>query len=216
MSHDGDRHSFPEGGEEEPELTPTEVAHRETINSLRLIDHVTGLVAEPVAGKPLRPSSVLAMNRIALDQVTPEAGRWRVRQVFIDGTDHIPPPWPRVAELVEDMCDYVCDEWETQSAMHLSAYVMWRLNWIHPFIDGNGRTSRAVSYFVLCARLGFALPGTTTVPELIAANKQAYYEALDAADAAWVEGRLDVSQMEELLGNYLAKQLHGVYERATT
>jgi hypothetical protein len=38
-------------------------------------------------------------------------------------------------------------------------------------------------------------------------NKQAYYEALDAADAAWKEGALDVSAMEELLERLLTEQL---------
>ncbi|MBL8221394.1 MAG: Fic family protein, partial [Bryobacterales bacterium] len=31
--------------------------------------------------------------------------------------------------------------------------VMWRLNWIHPFFGGNGRTARSASYLVLCASL---------------------------------------------------------------
>jgi hypothetical protein len=32
------------------------------------------------------------------------------------------------------------------TAIHLAAYLMWRLNWIHPFADGNGRTARMTSY----------------------------------------------------------------------
>jgi Fic family protein len=92
---------------------------------------------------------------------------------------------------------------------------MWRLNWIHPFYDGNGRTSRAVSYLVLCMRLGYPLPGTNTIPEQIAANKKPYYDALELADAAWKEGRVDVTALEKLLGDYLSVQLVGVVEQAT-
>ena len=91
---------------------------------------------------------------------------------------------------------------------------MWRTNWIHPFTNGNGRTARAVSYLVLCARLGYELPGTPTIPEMIERNKADYYAALDAADAAWSQGVLDVSVMEELLKSYLATQLLDVVERA--
>jgi Fic family protein len=90
-----------------------------------------------------------------------------------------------------------------------------RLNWIHPFRDGNGRTSRAVSYLVLCARLGMRLPGTKTIPERIAGNKQPYYDALDSADAAWKAGRLDVSAMELLLSDNLAAQLVEIHQAAT-
>ncbi|HET9282483.1 MAG TPA: Fic family protein [Candidatus Angelobacter sp.] len=59
----------------------------------------------------------------------------------------------------------LCQRELRKSAIHLAAYVIWRLNWIHPFADGNGRTSRALSYLVLCTRLGERLPGTVTIPD---------------------------------------------------
>ncbi len=98
--------------------------------------------------------------------------------------------------------------------MHLAAYVMWRLNWIHPFADGNGRTSRILSFFVLFARLGALLPGTPTLPDLIIDHRDLYEAALDDADDACKEGRLDVSKMEALVEALLAKQLARVYELA--
>ncbi len=92
---------------------------------------------------------------------------------------------------------------------------MWRINWIHPFAGGNGRTSRAVSYLVLLAKLGYALPGTRTIPDQIVDNRPPYYEALDAADLAWKRGNLDASKMEKLLSSLLAKQLVDVYHAAS-
>jgi Fic family protein len=89
---------------------------------------------------------------------------------------------------------------------------MWRLNWIHPFADGNGRTSRIVSYVVLSVKSGFILPGTPTIPDQIVNDRSGYFAALDAADAAYRDGRLDVTQMEELLGGMLARQLAAFYE----
>lgn len=91
---------------------------------------------------------------------------------------------------------------------------MWRLNWIHPFSGGNGRTSRAASYLVLCAKLGYRVSGTKTIPEQIVANRQPYYEALDAADAAWTQNRIDLTTMENLLEHALAVQLSSVLEAA--
>lgn len=107
------------------------------------------------------------------------------------------------------MCDYVNGNWG-KSPLHLAAYVMWRLNWIHPFSGGNGRTSRAISYLVLCARLGYRLVGTKTIPEQIVASRQPHYSALDAADAAYVDGKIDVTAMEGLLGQMRAVQLSSV------
>lgn len=92
---------------------------------------------------------------------------------------------------------------------------MWRLNWIHPFSDGNGRTSRITSYVVLSINIGCLLPGVTTIPDQIVENRGPYFKALEAADKAWVAGRIDVSQMEELLERLLATQLYGVVETAS-
>ena len=110
------------------------------------------------------------------------------------------------------MCDYVNDHWDESTPIHLAAYLMWRLNWIHPFADGNGRTSRIISYVVLSIRAGAVLPGTPTIPDQIVDNRIPYFEALDAADAAYRDGRIDVSKMEALLGSLLAKQLTGFYQ----
>lgn len=118
--------------------------------------------------------------------------------------------------MVEEMCDYVNHNWNSKSPIHLAAYLMWRVNWIHPFAGGNGRTSRAVSYLVMCSRLGYRVPGTLTIPEQIVANREPYYAALDVADAAWVGGELDVSAMEKLLSEMLAAQLLSVHKQAVT
>lgn len=109
--------------------------------------------------------------------------------------------------LIDELCDYVMDGFDSGEALHLCAYVMWRLNWIHPFIDGNVRTSRALAYFVLCAKIGYRLPGHVTLPEQIASDKAPYYAALGRADEHWAEGRLDLSALEALLDEWLAKQL---------
>ncbi|MBM6581072.1 Fic family protein [Microvirga sp. BT689] len=117
-------------------------------------------------------------------------------------------------ELVEGMCDYVNENWERSTPLHLAAYIMWRLNWIHPFADGNGRTSRILSYVVLSIRAGGIPPGTPTIPDLIVENRQPYFSALDAADEAWSQDRIDLSVMEELLENLLAKQLTSYFQQA--
>ncbi|MGX9427630.1 MULTISPECIES: filamentation induced by cAMP protein fic [Bradyrhizobium] len=80
------------------------------------------------------------------------------------------------------------------------------------FADGNGRTSRIVSYAVLSVRAGSILPGTPTIPDQIVDNRKPYFDALDAADVAFREGRIDVSKMEDLLAALLAYQLTQFYK----
>jgi Fic family protein len=81
--------------------------------------------------------------------------------------------------------------------------------------DGNGRTTRALSYLVFLAKLGYEPGGTPTFVDMIAADKQPYYAALDDADAAYTVGKIDVSSMESLVGTLLARQLMGIVRDAT-
>jgi hypothetical protein len=67
----------------------------------------------------------------------------------------------------------------------------------------------------MCARLGYRVPGTLTIPQQIETNPDPYYKALRSADAAWREKRLDLSEMEQMLSDMLAAQLLSVHKQAT-
>lgn len=162
-----------------------------------------------------RPSMLLSLHREALQGLSSFAGNWRPAGVGIEGSNHQPIGGHLVAEAVEDMCDYVNSHWETETAIHLAAYIMWRLNWIHPFSDGNGRTSRIASYVILSVKLGFVLPGDYTIPDQIVENRVPYFKALEAADLADKDGRVDVTAMETLLEQLLARQLTKVLDSAS-
>lgn len=188
---------------------PQELALREAENGLRQTDDVHRQIVAALEESVfrLRPSDILLLNRVALEGLSPYAGIFRPEGVSITGSKHEPPPATRVARLTEDFCDYVNANWNSASALHLASYCMWRLNWIHPFVDGNGRTTRAVSYIVFCVKIGFPLPGVKTIPEQIAENKDPYYQALEAADAAEKCGETNLRPMEELLESLFAVQL---------
>ncbi|MGC2812519.1 MAG: Fic family protein [Bradyrhizobium sp.] len=202
----------------EPELIsdPKLKAEAEAANGLRQYDLAVQAVQTAVERQPfkLRLSLILSFQREALQGISAYAGNFRPGDVEIKHSRHVPPGAHLVPELVEDLCDYVNSNWESSSPVHLAAYVMWRLNWIHPFADGNGRTSRILSFYVLFSKVGGVLPGTPTLPDLIIDHRALYEKALDTADDACKEGRTDVSEMEKLIEALLAKQLAGVYELA--
>lgn len=89
----------------------------------------------------------------------------------------------------------------------LPAYALWRLNWIHPFVEGNGRTARAACYYLMCVRQGRLLPGKKIVPERIRENGQSYYQALQEADRHWKEGHFNVEALAQYLEGLLKAQL---------
>lgn len=105
---------------------------------------------------------------------------------------------------------FVHENWYNLTPTQLAGYGLWRLNWIHPFIEGNGRTARAVCYYLMCVRHGALLHGSKIVPERIRENRKPYYAALRAADRAWDAGHYDLSVMEAYLAALLEAQLQDV------
>jgi Fic family protein len=191
---------------------PAERAKVEARNALEQFDAVVQLIEQWTGPDHppfhLRASIISQLHRLALKNLSGYAGVFRPAGVEIGGSKHKPVEAFLVPTRVEELCDYIAENW-SKSAIHLTAYVLWRLNWIHPFTDGNGRTARAVAYLVLCVRLGYRLPGTRTIPELIAVDKDPYYAALESADNG------DLSVLEQLLAALLARQLYDVHRRAT-
>jgi len=211
-----DRQSTYVQSDEDDELIKNEEqrALLEAENGLQQFDEVLHLVEAAIPNQTLELTLdlLLNLNNLAIRNIRRSAGKLRKIPIGISNTVHEPPPWEEVEKHVQDMCSYVNSHWRRSTddladAVHLAAYVMWRINWIHPFRDGNGRTARAVSYLILSVRLGQLLPGEPTIADQIVDNKIPYYDALDDADAAWKDQKLDLSTMEKLITRLLEKQL---------
>jgi Fic family protein len=212
----GDRHSKAEPVELIRD--PDEKARREAENGVRQFKAAIEIIRSSVqqSGQPfrLRQATILDLHQRALEGIHPLAGTYRNSPVSIGQSKHQPPPHIEVPDLVAEMCDFVSQNWDQWAALQLAAYVLWRMNWIHPFADGNGRTARVVSYVVLSIKLDSLLPGTPTIPDQIASNKGPYYDALERADASWKRQILALSEMEQMLESMLAKQLLSATQKA--
>jgi Fic family protein len=180
---------------------------QEVKNGLLQYDELRAIAESQFGSFRLTPSIIQRLQKAAVQGIYSDAGQFRTWPVSIENTAHKPPEADSVAGLVQEMCDHANAHANLAEAIYCAAYLLWRLNWIHPFGDGNGRTSRAISYLALNACYGFHLPGTVTVTDLIAADRQPYYAALDQADAAWTTGRVNVSELHKLLYSLLQIQL---------
>jgi Fic family protein len=147
------------------------------------------------------------LNHTAVSNLAQFGGRFREEPIYVG--DHIPPRFKEVPHVMDLFFFLIHENWGVDGVgdtpTGLAAYALWRLNWIHPFVEGNGRTARAACYYLICIHYGALLPGKKIVPERIRETREPYYEALKLADRAWDDGHIDVS----VLADYLAELLKG-------
>src|SRR5258706_1800414 len=173
-------------------------------NLLRQYDLLTNCVEIAIAKgiEAFDKYMLWSLNAAAVANIAQFGGRFREQPIYVG--DHIPPHFNKVPDLIDQFLSVIHETWTINDhPTVLPAYALWRLNWIHPFIEGNGRTARAACYYLICLKQGRLLPGKKIVPERIRENRDPYYAALRAADQAWEEGHFDVS----LLADYLADLL---------
>ena len=157
-------------------------------------------------GRPFLSHSIIkALNFQAIVCLHTHSGEYRPCPVTVGA--YIPPAHHRVQALMDDFVDSVNRQWESADPVFLSAFVLWRINNIHPFINGNGRTARAAAYFVLCVKVGGLLKGQIILPELLKQNHTEYVTALQAADQSTQSGVLDLSLLHALLSRLINEQL---------
>ena len=161
-----------------------------------------GLMKGPV---PFDKYLLWALNHVAVANISQFGGRFRREPIYVG--NHKPPHFNEVSDWMDRFISTIQENWCIWTETELAAYGLWRLNWIHPFIEGHGRTARATCYFLLCVRAGCLLPGIKIVPERIRESRRSYEAALTAADRAWDAGHLDFAKMEKYLAQLLQKQL---------
>lgn len=151
---------------------------------LEVVDHRDAIewLEEAVRnGMPLTAGLVREVHRLVVKSTLPEeAGRYRRGGVRIAGSRHVPPAAWDVPGLVEKMLEEYAGMVDKHPVWR-GAWLHWRLVWIHPFTDGNGRTARLLMNFSLM-RNGYP-------PAIIRKEERARY--LDALETASVGGNLE-------------------------
>ena len=102
------------------------------------------------------------------------AGKYREINVFISGAVHKPPHFLEVSKAMEKFIQWYKTDAQKLHPVERAARVHADFVKIHPFVDGNGRTSRLLMNLELM-KSGFP-PAILKVE-----NRLEYYEALDLA-----------------------------------
>lgn len=177
-------------------------------NLERQFSLIADIVQASLETRPLVDlQTVRALNAAAMTCLTEQPGRFRYEEVSIIGSCHEPPRPQEVKDLTVEMMDHINKAWTSENTYLLAAYALWRLVWIHPFEDGNGRTARALSYLIICIRESALLTGTKSYAELIKEHRQAYIDNIRHADRTFLAGKLDLIPLAEFLAEIVTKQL---------
>lgn len=172
--------------------------HLEVINHRDAIAYVEEIVQK---GEPLTEWQIKNLHRLVLKGIDDEyAGVYRDQQVFIAGAKHTPPAPYLIKEQMEHLIKWYENEAQKLHPVERGAMLHAIFVGIHPFIDGNGRTSRLLLNLELM-KAGF--PAVVIKVE----NRLAYYEALDKSHTTknyqdFIQ--LIVKEVEDSLNLYLS------------
>lgn len=145
--------------------------HLEVINHEKAILFLDDLVKDK---EIINEWNIKNIHQLILKDIDDEnAGRYRTENVTIRGAVHVPPDYLMVPELME-MLVLKYKHWDKYHPIIKAALLHGELVKIHPFIDGNGRTSRLV--------MNLCLMNSGYLPVIIKKEKRLdYYNALDKA-----------------------------------
>lgn len=165
--------------------------HVEAINHRDAILMVEELVEKQ---QPLDEWTIKNLHQLVLKNIDAEnAGRYREVNVLISGAEHRPPNALQVPEQMAAFSDWCSNEAQQLHPIERAARVHGEFVKIHPFVDGNGRTSRLLMNLELM-KAGFP----ATVIEV--AQRLDYYQALDHAHCSG-----DYSDFIQLVANAVEK-----------
>ncbi|WP_395092585.1 Fic family protein [Vaginella massiliensis] len=146
----------------------------EVLNALDVYKNINKL-------KPNKESDFLKAHKLLLQKLIENPGKYRTQGVgIVKGArvEHVAPPYQNVPYLMKDLFEYLNDKFEL--TLIKSCVFHYEMEFIHPFLDGNGRMGRLWQTLILMQDYPIFefLPFET----LISKNQDEYYKALSNSD----------------------------------
>lgn len=148
---------------------------KEVINAIHLYENLDSF-------DPLKQTSFLEAHKVLMHGLINDPGSYRKQGVGIvkgSKVEHLAPPAQQVSPLMTNLFEYLQSE---ELELIKSCVFYYEMEFIHPFIDGNGRMGRLWQTLILAQKhtVFEYLPFET----LISDNQKGYYQTLSACDKA--------------------------------
>ena len=147
--------------------------HFEVINHQEAIEYLEKTIS---VNKKMKSADILDIHSLVLQKIEKEyAGRYRTFAVRIQGANFLPPNALKAPMLMDELIEWLHNESMELHPLVKATIYHHRFVWIHPFIDGNGRTVR-LTFNIRLMQEGFP-------PVIILRNdRKKYYGALNKAN----------------------------------
>ena len=147
---------------------------KEVINAIEIYENLEKY-------NPLSEKSFLKAHQNLMNNLIENAGKYRKKGVgIVKGTkvEHLPPPYENVPFQMKDLFEYLSDSEELE--LIKCCVFHYEMEFIHPFLDGNGRMGRLWQTLILMRKYPVFefLPFET----LISKDQEKYYNALSECD----------------------------------
>lgn len=170
--------------------------HLETINHYEAIGYIKGIVKDKEHFNEWILKNIYQIILKGIDNNN--AGKYRVIEVRIAGSKHIPPHYYNLTEMMEKYFEFYEINKNKLHPVQLASDMHQRLVNIHPFADGNGRTARLVMNLILLQN-GYTLAN-------ISGEKEGRIEYYNALEKSQMEN--DHSAFRMLIANEVKKSLN--------
>lgn len=147
---------------------------------------------------------------------TPPGVLFAVYDSFTKQAEYIPPEYVDIEPLIGELIDWYYNN-QNIPAPILSAIMHYALVTIHPFIEGNGRTSRALATYVLMQH-NYDFKGFNSFEEYYMSDLNGYYESIQMGlPALFYDGRENPPHLEiwiEYFCKIMSLNAEKIYEQA--
>nr|WP_297306740.1 Fic family protein [uncultured Flavobacterium sp.] len=170
----------------------------EVLNALEVYKNINKL-------KPHNEKDFLKAHKLLLEKLIENPGKYRNQGVGIvkgSKVEHIVPPYENVRFLMNDLFEYLKDK--SELTLIKSCVFHYEMEFIHPFLDGNGRMGRLWQTLILMQEYPVFefLPFET----LISKNQEAYYNELSQSDKEGKSTKF-IEYMLQIIDNSLSELL---------
>jgi len=147
--------------------------HLEARNHPETIAYIEKLAQK---GSTIKQDDILKTHKLLMRGIDDQnAGKYRTGQVRVAGATFMPPPADKIQPMTNELLQFLNQNPDELRTIELAAFFHHKLVYIHPFLDGNGRTARLLMNAILMSR---GYPFTV----LLKVDRPKYLRVLSEAD----------------------------------